>query len=140
MLHVLRILDNPLQDIPLFGVMRSLIGQFTDSDIACLRAICPEGTLYEALETAGGGSRERGMGEKTGPAEMNGRAGEADTEEEEEDYDTLNGFLIYKLDRIPQDGETAEITYKGYLFSVLKVENKTIQQIRVTKLEEEPEE
>lgn len=63
-----------------------------------------------------------------------------DTEEEEEDYDTLNGFLIYKLDRIPQDGETAEITYKGYLFSVLKVENKTIQQIRVTKLEEEPEE
>ncbi len=84
MLHVLRILDNPLQDIPLFGVMRSLIGQFTDSDIACLRAICPEGTLYEALETAGGGSRERGMGEKTGPAEMNGRAGEADTVEEEE--------------------------------------------------------
>ena len=53
MLHVLRILDNPLQDIPLFGVMRSLIGQFTDSDIACLRAICPEGTLYEALERAG---------------------------------------------------------------------------------------
>ena len=63
-----------------------------------------------------------------------------DTEEEEEDYDTLNGFLIYKLDRIPQDGETAEISYKGYLFSVLRVENKTIQQIRVTKLEENPEE
>ncbi len=60
-------------------------------------------------------------------------------EEEEEEYETLNGFLIYKLDRIPQDEETVEITYKGYLFSALKVENKTIQLIRVTKLEEETE-
>lgn len=58
-------------------------------------------------------------------------------EEEEEEYDTLNGFLIYKLDRIPQEGEQVEITYKGYLFSALKVENKTIQLVRVTRLEEE---
>ena len=50
MLHMLRILDNPLQDIPLFGVMHSLIGGFTDSDIAAIRAAAPEAKLYEALE------------------------------------------------------------------------------------------
>ncbi|MBO5279417.1 MAG: HlyC/CorC family transporter [Lachnospiraceae bacterium] len=60
-------------------------------------------------------------------------------EEAEEEYDTLNGFLIYKLDRIPQDGEKLEITYKGYLFSALEVENKTVQLVRVTKLEPEEE-
>lgn len=67
------------------------------------------------------------------------KALEVEPLEEEEDYDTLNGFLIYKLDRIPQDGERVEIACNGYLFSSIKVENKTIQLIKVTKLEE-PEE
>ncbi len=58
-------------------------------------------------------------------------------EEEEEEYDTLNGFLIYKLDKIPQDNEVVEITYKGYLFSSLKVENKTIQLVKAIRLKEE---
>ena len=50
MLHFLRVLDNPLQDIPLFGVMRSPIGGFTEAEIAKLRAAYPQGKLYEALE------------------------------------------------------------------------------------------
>ena len=37
-LHFLRILNNPLQDIPLFGVMHSFIGGFSDEEIAMLRA------------------------------------------------------------------------------------------------------
>ena len=58
-------------------------------------------------------------------------------EEEEAEHDTLNGFLIYKLDKIPQDNEVVEITYKGYLFSSLKVENKTIQLVKAIRLKEE---
>lgn len=58
-------------------------------------------------------------------------------EEEEEEYDTLNGFLIYRLDRIPQEEEEIEIEYKNYHFSVVRVENKTIQLVRVTKIEKE---
>ncbi len=52
MLHFLRVLDNPMQDIPLFGVMHSLIGAFTDSDIAWLRAKSEDVSLYEALQKA----------------------------------------------------------------------------------------
>lgn len=33
-LQLLRVLDNPLQDIPLFGVMRSYFGQFDEEEIA----------------------------------------------------------------------------------------------------------
>lgn len=52
----------------------------------------------------------------------------------EEEYDTLNGFLISKLDKIPQDGEELEIEYMGYRFMTVQVENKTIQIVKVIKL------
>lgn len=49
MLHFLRILDNPHQDIPLFGVMNSPLGGFTEKEIAQIRAGAPKEKLYEAL-------------------------------------------------------------------------------------------
>ncbi|MCI8550176.1 MAG: HlyC/CorC family transporter [Lachnospiraceae bacterium] len=58
---------------------------------------------------------------------------------EEEDCDTLNGFLISKLDRIPSEEERPEVVYKGYRFRVLYVENKMIGSVRVEKLPEEEE-
>ena len=58
----------------------------------------------------------------------------------DEDYDTLNGLLISKLDRIPDDGEQAEITAYGYLFQILKVENKIIRLVKITKSKEEEKE
>lgn len=54
-------------------------------------------------------------------------------EEEAENYDTLNGFLISKLDRIPMDGEKPEVEYKGYLFKVLSVENKILHEVAAIK-------
>lgn len=54
--------------------------------------------------------------------------------EDLDNYDTVNGLLISKLDRIPDENEQPEIPYLGYLFSVLKVENKMIHSARVTKL------
>lgn len=59
-----------------------------------------------------------------------------DIEFEDEDYETLNGFMIFQLDRIPGEDEQPEITYEGYSFKVLSVENKTIESVLISKLPE----
>ena len=53
-----------------------------------------------------------------------------------EEYETLNGFLISLLERIPKDGEAFTVEYEGYLFHVLSVENKMIQEVSVEKIPE----
>ena len=58
----------------------------------------------------------------------------------EEDFETLNGFLISLIDKIPNDNEVFSTTAYGYLFEILSVENKMIQMVRVEKLPEEPAE
>ena len=63
------------------------------------------------------------------------------SDEELADYDTLNGYLISLIDKIPEDHEQFKIKDRGWLFEVLSVENKMIQNVRVTPLAEEaPEE
>lgn len=42
LLQLLRILDNPRQDIPLFGVMKSYFGGFSDEEIARIRTLSAE--------------------------------------------------------------------------------------------------
>lgn len=54
-----------------------------------------------------------------------------------DDYDTVNGYLISLIDRIPTEEEQIKVEAEGYLFEVLSVENKIIQSVRVTKLPEE---
>lgn len=54
-----------------------------------------------------------------------------------EDYDTLNGFLISLIDKIPGDDEVFEVDYENYRFHVIKVENRMIKSVRVRKLTEE---
>lgn len=62
------------------------------------------------------------------------------SDDDYDEYDTLNGLLIAQLDRIPEDGEQPVIQYKGYEYQVVLIENKTIQTVRITKLPEPPEE
>ena len=59
---------------------------------------------------------------------------------DEEEFETLNGFLIAKMDKIPEENEQFEIVVDGYLFKLLSVQNKMIQSVLVTRLPEEPEE
>ena len=59
---------------------------------------------------------------------------------ENEEFETLNGFLISRLDRIPEPDEQFDVDYGGYNFKILKVENKMILQVQVTKLPEGPQE
>lgn len=58
----------------------------------------------------------------------------------EEEFDTLNGFLISKMDRIPEENEDFSITVDGYNFKILSVEHKMIKSVLVTKVEEEKHE
>lgn len=54
-------------------------------------------------------------------------------EEECDAYDTVNGFLISKLDRIPKKDEHSEVVYQGFVFKILKVENKMIHTVRISR-------
>ncbi len=55
LLHFLRVLDNPLQDIPLYGVLHSYLGGFSEEEIALVRAAHPKKKyLYDALAAYGG--------------------------------------------------------------------------------------
>ena len=58
---------------------------------------------------------------------------------EEEEFETLNGFLISKMDKIPEEDEQFSVEVGGYEFKLLSVENKMIQSVLVTKLPEEHE-
>lgn len=53
---------------------------------------------------------------------------------DKEEYETLNGFLIHQLDRIPGEEEHCTVTYEGYLFTVLEVDNNAIQSVKIEKL------
>ena len=77
LLQFLRVLDNPKQDIPLFGVMQSVFGGFTQEEIAQIRS-GGEGhsrkrmTLYEALKEVAQSGRTVEEGEETSAGETAG--------------------------------------------------------------------
>lgn len=55
------------------------------------------------------------------------------------EFETLNGFMISKLDRIPEEDENFEVEVNGYTFKILSVENRMIQSVLVTKIENDEE-
>lgn len=57
--------------------------------------------------------------------------------EEEDEFETLSGFLISLIGKIPVDDEVFSTTACGYLFEILSVENKMIQNVHIVKLPEE---
>ena len=81
LLQFLRVLDNPRQDIPLFGVMQSVFGGFTQEEIAQIRS-GGEGhsrkrmTLYEALKEVVQSGRMVEEGEETSAGESAGEEAE----------------------------------------------------------------
>ena len=59
---------------------------------------------------------------------------------DDEEFETLNGFLISRLDRIPEPNEEFDVDYCGFNFKILSVENKMIQSVLVTRLPEDGQE
>lgn len=53
----------------------------------------------------------------------------------DDEFETLNGFLTSKLNKIPTENEgNLSIEYEGYRFVIKKVKNKVIQLVKITKL------
>ncbi len=59
--------------------------------------------------------------------------------EDDEDYDTLGGYLIGRLGRIPDEEEKPEISVSGWLFQVESIEEKRIEKVRTIRAPEEQE-
>lgn len=56
-------------------------------------------------------------------------------ETDEDEYETLNGYLISLIDKIPGDNEQFLVEDKGWQFSIVAVKNKMIQTVKITKAE-----
>lgn len=56
---------------------------------------------------------------------------ELDITFDDDNFETLNGFMISKLEHIPQEDELFEMDYGGYHFKALEVENKSFKTISV---------
>ncbi len=57
----------------------------------------------------------------------------------ETQFETLNGYLISKLDRIPESDEKFDVTVEGYNFKILSVQNHMVQTALLTILPKETE-
>jgi putative hemolysin len=53
----------------------------------------------------------------------------------EEPFDTVNGFVISRLEHIPEEDEEFEFEFKGYLFRILEVKDMVIQSVAAKKIE-----
>lgn len=59
LIQFLRIIDNPLQDIPLYGTLKSFFGGFSEEEIAHMRSKDKKSTLFELLSAYQGDLQER---------------------------------------------------------------------------------
>ena len=57
---------------------------------------------------------------------------------ENDEYQTLAGYILYNLEKLPQQGESFELD--GYRFTVLKQSATKIELVRVERLEKNDEE
>ncbi len=58
----------------------------------------------------------------------------------EEEYDTLNGYMIARMDRIPKEGDTFSVQVGDYLFSIESVLDKHIDKVLVKKCPDQTKE
>ena len=57
--------------------------------------------------------------------------------EEDDKYDTIAGFVLSLLGRIPGDGEQASVTFENLRFTVLEMDDRRIDQILLEIIPEE---
>jgi ATP-dependent helicase/nuclease subunit A len=62
---LIRILDNPCQDLPLLAVLRSPFGGFTAEDLLRIRLVLPNGRFWTALQAARDRADDAGVRERT---------------------------------------------------------------------------
>lgn len=74
-----------------------------------------------------------------GKAELSEIADILDIDFPDEDFQTLNGFMLYELGRLPYENEEIDIVYQGYRFVTTGSKNKMIGQVKITKVEKQQE-
>ena len=62
------------------------------------------------------------------------------SEPEEEDYDTLGGFLLDSLGYVPTQGQTPTVDYQGYRFQIAQMDGALPRSVRIWHLPEEMKE
>lgn len=70
-----------------------------------------------------------------GKAELSEISDILDIDFPDEDFQTLNGFMLYELGRLPYENEEINIVYQGYRFITTGVKNKMIGQVKITKVD-----
>jgi putative hemolysin len=55
----------------------------------------------------------------------------------ETEFETLNGYIISKLEHIPDEDENFEVQVGGYNFKIAKVEKNVIQSVLVTRVSQD---
>lgn len=59
---------------------------------------------------------------------------------ENDDFDTVSGFVINLLGKIPEEGEKLKVEYNNLTFEVLEIKNHCIQKIKIIVKEEKKSE
>lgn len=57
----------------------------------------------------------------------------------EDEFETLNGYVISLLEKVPNDGEQETIEINGFRFEIRNVQERIIREVRITKTYEEIE-
>lgn len=55
----------------------------------------------------------------------------------DEDIDTVNGFMLYELGRLPEENEIIKIIYEGFVFEAIERDDKMIKKVRIRKSSED---
>ena len=53
---------------------------------------------------------------------------------EDRDYDTLGGYIFFKLEKIPEKGES--VTFKNWMFEVMELSENRIKTVQAKKINE----
>lgn len=53
---------------------------------------------------------------------------------DEDSFETLNGYMISLLQKVPNDDECETIEQHGFRFEIKKVKNRIVREVRITKL------
>ena len=98
------------------------------------------GNILDEYDDASEDIKKRGdMYIVSGKAELDELSDVLGIEFPDEDFQTLNGFLLYELGRLPYADEEIEIVYQNYRFTSLSVNNNMIDEVKITKVEKRPQ-
>ncbi|MBO4883168.1 MAG: helicase-exonuclease AddAB subunit AddA [Lachnospiraceae bacterium] len=108
LLQYLRVLSNPLDDVPLYAVMHSVFGGFDENEIALIRAGRKDCSFYEALKKAAGRSEEADTGNEISSALKDKLSAFLDRLDM---YRDMSSYLTVRqlLDRVTADHHYIEI-------------------------------